>query len=66
MSMTVLRIARLEGLWAVVDYSGTQFRLPRWLLPATAKIGDILTVTIALSNSDSFKKEMQKTASANE
>jgi len=41
-----LTIDRFEGEWAVVEWNGTVFNLPRALLPRDAREGDVLEVSI--------------------
>ncbi len=44
----MLVIDRFEGEWAVVEYNKTTFNIPKALLPAEAKEGDVLKVTIEI------------------
>lgn len=43
----MLIIDRFEGDWAVLEWRGTTFKLPRRLLPENAREGDVLTVSFA-------------------
>lgn len=45
-----LIIDRFEGEFAVMDYGGTMFNLPRELLPPTAKEGDVLILQLSIDN----------------
>ncbi|MGI6711404.1 MAG: DUF3006 domain-containing protein [Bacillota bacterium] len=39
-------IDRFEGQWAIIDYCGVIFQVPRGLFPKNAKEGDIIRITI--------------------
>ena len=47
-----LIIDRFEGSWAVVEYEGETFDIPRGLLPASAKEGDTLVLTLQVDPAD--------------
>jgi hypothetical protein len=42
----LLIIDRFEGEWAVVEWDGTVFNVPRAMLPRDAREGDVLGVSI--------------------
>jgi len=44
----VLIVDRFEGDWAVIEYGGTTFNLPRSLLPQDVKEGDVITISISV------------------
>ena len=44
----MLIIDRLEGNWAVIEYDGQMFNLPRSLLPQAAKEGDIIRIAVTV------------------
>jgi hypothetical protein len=52
-----LVIDRFEGSWAVVEYDGETFDMPRSLLPAAAKEGDTLTLTLRVDPSDTAERK---------
>lgn len=43
-----LIIDRFEGDWAVIEYGEITFDVPKELLPANAKAGDVLVLKIAV------------------
>ena len=47
--MTII-VDRFEGSFAVVEYGGTTFNLPRALLPKETKEGDVLRITIEVDH----------------
>lgn len=55
-------IDRFEGNWAVIEYGGETFHLPRSLLPRAAKEGDVLQfeVRVDADTTSRRKKEMLK------
>ncbi|MGI6083091.1 MAG: DUF3006 domain-containing protein [Limnochordia bacterium] len=57
-----LIIDRFEGSWAVVEYNGETFDIPRSLLPPEAKEGGTLTVTFRVDHSETAerKKRVEK------
>jgi hypothetical protein len=52
MNKFTLIIDRFEGTWAVVEYEGETFDLPRSLLPEDAKEGDTLTLSLQVEAED--------------
>lgn len=42
----MLIIDRIEDEWAVIEWDGKAFNLPRSLLPEGAREGDVLTVRV--------------------
>ena len=44
----MLIVDRFEGDWAVIEYGGTTFNLPRSLLPQDVKEGDVITISISV------------------
>ncbi len=42
----MLIIDRFEGKWAVLEWNGEIFRLPRVFVPCCAKAGDVLSVEL--------------------
>ena len=51
-----LIIDRFEGSWAVVEYNGEIFDIPRSLLPPEAKAGDTLTVSFRMDHEDTAER----------
>ena len=43
-------IDRFEGDWAVIEFEGITFNLPRVLLPSTAKEGDVVKISLTVDN----------------
>ncbi len=41
-------IDRFEGDWAVIEFEGTTFNLPRVLLSSTAKEGDVVKISLTV------------------
>jgi hypothetical protein len=58
----MLVIDRFEGQWAVVEYNGSTFNIPKPLLPEEAKEGDVVKVTMEIDRqaSESNKKKIDK------
>lgn len=56
-----LVIDRFEGAWAVVEYDGETFDMPRNLLPVTAKEGDTLTISLRIdpTETDERRKKIE-------
>lgn len=46
----MLIVDRFEEDWAVIEYGGTTFNLPRSLLPQDVKVGDIITMNISVDH----------------
>jgi hypothetical protein len=42
----MLIVDRLEGEWAVIEWEGGTFNLPREFLPAGVHEGDVLTISL--------------------
>ncbi|MEW6082177.1 MAG: DUF3006 domain-containing protein [Bacillota bacterium] len=53
----MLTVDRFEGEWAVVEYQGTTFNLPKTLLPSGAKEGDVLHISIAVDIDTTNKRK---------
>jgi len=53
----VLVIDRFEGEMAVIEYNGRTFNLPRSLLPAEAKEGDVLRVSITVDKEQTAERK---------
>ena len=51
-----LTIDRFEGAWAVVEYAGETFDIPRSLLPPHAREGDVVTVAFEVDESETAKR----------
>lgn len=52
-----LVVDRFEGSWAVVEYDGETFDIPRSLLPVEAKEGDTLTLTLQVNPADTAERK---------
>lgn len=55
----MLIVDRFEGDWAVIEYEGTTFNLPRSLLSLEVKEGDVFTLNISI-NQMATKERRQK------
>jgi len=57
-------IDRFEGEWAVIEFGRKTFNLPKFLLPADAKEGDVIDieVTIDEKTTASRKESINKLA----
>lgn len=55
-------IDRLEEQWAVLEYSGVTFNVPRKLLPPGAREGDVLNVTFSIDqqSTETIKDDVKK------
>lgn len=53
----MLVIDRFEGEMAVIEYNGRTFNLPRSLLPAETKEGDVLRVSITVDKEQTAKRK---------
>jgi hypothetical protein len=49
-------IDRFEGDWAVIEFNNSTFNFPKWLLPKTAKEGDVLNVSITVDKEATRKR----------
>ncbi|NSW81953.1 MAG: DUF3006 domain-containing protein [Syntrophothermus sp.] len=60
----MLIVDRIEDDWAVLELDGTVFNVPRRLLPAGAKEGQVLLLSITIDHEASARRltEMQKMA----
>lgn len=56
----VLIVDRLEGEWVVIEWEEGTFNLPRKLLPASVREGDVLTMT--LKRDEELTVQRQKAA----
>lgn len=52
-------IDRFEGEWAVIECDGITFNIPRFLLPAKAKEGDVISISISIDQTKT-KERRQK------
>ncbi len=48
MIFSMLIVDRFEGDWAVIEYEGTTFNLPRSLLIPDVKEGDVILMSISV------------------
>ncbi|MBM7855594.1 hypothetical protein JOC37_001991 [Desulfohalotomaculum tongense] len=55
----MLVIDRFEGDMAVIEYQGRTFNLPSSLLPAEAKEGDVLKITLVVDKEETEKHKKQ-------
>lgn len=53
----LLIIDRFEGDWAVVEYEGKTFNLPRSLLPKEAREGSVIRIRIAVDEVATRERE---------
>lgn len=44
----MLIIDRFDGEWAIIEYDGQIFSLPRSLLPESAKEGDVVKLSVVI------------------
>jgi len=51
-----LIIDRFEGNWAVIEYNGDTFNLPKNLLPPHSKEGDVLDLNISVDECTTQKR----------
>lgn len=60
----MLIIDRFEGEWAVVEFEGKTFNLPRSLLPRDAKEGSVLRISVSVDQNATMsrKKAMEMLA----
>ena len=56
----MLIVDRFEGDWAVIEYKGTTFNLPRSFLPTEVKEGDVIIISISVDRTTT-KERRQKT-----
>lgn len=52
----LLVVDRLEGEFAVLEYGGRTFTIPRRLLPGDAKEGDVLRLAITVDKGETTKR----------
>ncbi|PKM80342.1 MAG: DUF3006 domain-containing protein [Firmicutes bacterium HGW-Firmicutes-14] len=51
-----LVIEEIDGPWAIIEWGKDTFRLPKYLLPGSAKQGDRVTIKVLLySDSDTSR-----------
>jgi hypothetical protein len=55
-------IDRLENEWVVIEFAGQIFNLPKMLLPAGAKAGDVINININLDTVTTEKLKQQNQA----
>ena len=48
--IAILIIDRIEGNWAVIEYEGITFNIPKNLLPQNAKEGDVINIIISVDS----------------
>ena len=55
----MLVIDRFEGEWAVLEYDGTVFNVPRSLLPTGAREGDVIDLVARVDESATEKRRQK-------
>ena len=53
---TIVIIDRFEEDWAVLEYEGIVFNVPRALLPDDAKEGDVINIILEINRQETHKK----------
>ncbi len=48
--IAILIIDRIEGNWAVIEYEGITFNIPKNLLTQNAKEGDVINIIISVDS----------------
>lgn len=48
--IAILIIDRFESNWAVIEYEGDTFNIPKSLLPQSAREGDVIKITVAVDD----------------
>lgn len=61
----LLVIDRFEGEFAVVEYNGQTFNLPKKLLPSEAKEGDILNIVVKVDRKATDERQKKIRALSN-
>ncbi len=58
---TILVVDRIEGDWAVIEYSkaGTTFNIPLTLLPGKVSEGDMIRFCITLQENETYRRRMR-------
>ncbi|MBC7341363.1 MAG: DUF3006 domain-containing protein [Clostridia bacterium] len=54
-----ITVDRFEGDWVVVEYRSNCFNLPRQLLPAGAKEGHVLEITLLIDQKTTAAKRLK-------
>ena len=52
-------VDRFEGPWAVIEHEGVIFNVPRPLLPADAREGDVVTIAISADKSTTRQRRQR-------
>jgi len=50
---------RFESDWAVIEYNGTTFNLPRSLLPGDAREGDVLEFVVKVDRTATKQRRIR-------
>jgi hypothetical protein len=53
---TIVIIDRFEEDWAVLEYEGIVFNVPRALLPDDAKEGDVINIILEINRQETHKR----------
>jgi len=53
---TIVIIDRFEEDWAVLEYKGIVFNVPRALLPDDAKEGDVINIILEINRQETHKR----------
>jgi hypothetical protein len=60
--ITIFIIDRFEGNWAVIEFEGETFNIPKKLLPRSAREGDVIKITVTVDDKATLerKKRVEK------
>ena len=50
-------IDRIEGNWAVIEFEGKTFNIPKSLLPRSAREGDVIRIAVSIDDKATLERK---------